>query len=306
MPKKAGKGAEGLSEAEILENVKDVASRSGRPLEVVAARSFLEVPGTMAEGLSKKPWTVDLGSYFEDGEKVRELDVLARRQHYIKDPGGFNCVLEAFVSCKGFQDDEHPVAYTVKQKLELEPKNPPLLLTTVGPSPARYTKLGVAAVQQIFSILAVDFQEESFEAVRTVGFEVAKEPQEGKKDWRALGDRNVFEGLDSALRAALFWKRMQLPPNHSTNEYLVRVQIPILVLQRPWYAISIDDGTVGIPVKTSLGYTASLYPLGGGAMPVPMFMLLVARESLPDLQRVLTSLFGWMWTAGTQALRNPS
>lgn len=293
---------------QVRARLKDAARRSGRPLEVVCAQSFLEAPAIAACSDSREAWKVELSSYYQDGlsDKVRELDVLARRQRFVKvsDSGGFNCLLEAFVSCKGFSEDEYPVSYSVRKKVELQPEHPPVLPYYLS-RPNR-PKTGQDAARMLLWFMCDMDSVRSQNLPRTVGFDIIK-PQQNQpaKDWKPTGDKPLFEGLDSALRGSLFWMKVGVPTFHSSNEGLLRVQVPVLVLSRPWQEISLDGGNVGDPVDCNLGYTANLYPIAPSpAAPAPIMTIVIAREMLPQLQKALVNLYGQMWDWAAESWKN--
>jgi hypothetical protein len=112
------------------------------------------------------------------------------------------------------------------------------------------------------------------------------------------------EGLDSALRAALYWRGTTIPALYRMDEDQMRVQIPVLVLSRPWHQISIEGGNLGYPTPISLGFTSSLYPVAGGEKPpVPLFTVLISRDRLPELQKALVNLYSMLWDWGREAYR---
>ena len=87
------------------DEVSKVAGGPGRPLEVACAQAFIGAE-----------WTVDLGSYFADGDRIREFDVLASRV-VMMEHGSKNariCV-RALVSCKGCKPTCSPLAYSVSE-----------------------------------------------------------------------------------------------------------------------------------------------------------------------------------------------
>lgn len=298
-------------EDQIPARVKEATRRSGKPLEVVCARSFLQAPRIHpAHGEQREDWKVYLNSYYHDAisDKMRELDVLARRQRYVKvgDSAGFNCVLEAFLSCKGFLSDEHLVAFTMRRIVDVKPEDPPVVRVFQASVPYPRKHIAQDAVEVLMTAMCGWRPGEAYAIRRTVGFDVVKDSHEDGAEWQSKGDRTFFEGLDSAMHASFFWSSITLPPFHSMNEGLLRVQIPVMVFLRPWYEISIDDGTRGDPVKSDLSFTANLYPLKGvNTPPASLFTLLVSRDRLPDLQKGLVDLYGRMWDWGMEAYKGP-
>jgi hypothetical protein len=292
-------------EPSLAERLKDVAKRSGKPLEVVCARSFLQAPAIPYNlNEEKERWKVSPSSYYVDGltEKIREIDVIARRQRFTAiNDSGFNSSLEVFMSCKGFPPDEYPITFSTMQTVEMLLESPPVVsfsanLPTVTPS------IGKDAANALLWFMCGRNSAKKAALPQTIGFDIIKDPRSPGKDWRALGDRTLFEGLDSALRAALYWKSLTFGPFHNQSERTLRVQVPVLVLSRPWHQFSIDSGSVEEAVETSLGFTANPYPAGGpGAIPTPLFTLLISADRLPDLQTALAEVYFQMWKWGEQA-----
>lgn len=295
---------------ELSGRIKEAAKRSGKPLEVVCARSFLEAPRIMASiNEQREAWKVHLSSHYLDelSDKIRELDVLARRQRYVKvgDNAGFNAMLEVFMSCKGFPEDEYPITFAIRETVEVAPEDPPIAPTYVS-LPRKCPELERDSVEGLLYFICDMNSSKRYALRRTIGMDVVRDLTEAGKDWKVLGDRELFEGLDGALRASYYWRRLSLPAIHSTAEGLLRVQIPVLVLSRPWHEIPVDGGAIGDPVPTTLSYIANLYPMDGvDHLPVSLFTLLIARERLGDLQKALTNLYGKLWDWGKEAYKNP-
>ena len=87
------------------EEVKRLATESGRPLEVECATAFAK---------NDSEWRIDLGPYYFDTQsgKSRELDVLVSRTHTYEDTGGHNqtIAMQIFISCKGFNAEQIPLS----------------------------------------------------------------------------------------------------------------------------------------------------------------------------------------------------
>ena len=88
------------------DEIKRVAEKSGRPLEVRCAMAFL-----------RSGWSVRLGPYFEDRSKgvPRELDVLIEKHKTLHAKSEFNveCCVRILASCKGFPPDHAPLGYSI-------------------------------------------------------------------------------------------------------------------------------------------------------------------------------------------------
>ena len=211
-------------------------------------------------------------------------------------------MLEALVSCKGLPEDEYAVTFSAPKDVKAHPEHLPSVLAHIRGRDTAAIKLGVDTAGMLLFALCESDPLKKARLRRTIGFDVIK-AREAKREWQAKGDRTLFEGLDSALRAAIYWSGIRLPAVRADDEGLVRIQVPILVLPRPWYEIPIDGtGNQGYPVPTSLGFTSNLYPVEGGSRaPIPLFTLLLSKERLPQLQKALLELYGLAWEWGTQA-----
>jgi hypothetical protein len=284
----------------LSDRIKEVARKSGRPLEVEVARSFLEWGKSPA---IEETWKVWLGSYYQDGEKVRELDVLARLVHVEKDEQrSLNTTLEAVVSCKGFAEEDHPVSFSVSRGAVAEYEKP-FLLEQLRPQVER-SFLGQTAAKMLLYKTNLMDDRKALETRRIQGFDIYRE--DPKQGMRALGDHFLYEGVDSALRASFWWVRRDLPVLYRMDERLIRVLVPILVLSRPWHDIPIDDGKIGEPKETHLGFASILYPLPERSkLPSALFCLLVSRDKLKELQKALLELFFWLGDGGVDFIKNP-
>jgi len=283
----------------LVERIKELSGKSGKPLEVEVAQSFLNWgshPGLDSE------WKVYLGTHFQDGdERIRELDVLARRIQ-VNETLNLNCTLEALVSCKGFPVEDHPVTFSVSRAAIPEHEEPDLL-HFVRP-PAKRSDLGKDTVRMLLYETRLFDDYKVLKTRRIVGFDIFRD--DPKQGMRALGDRNLFEGLDSAMKACVDWARRKLPVASREDECLVRLQLPILVLQRPWHDVSIDGGAVGDPVETHWGFISNQYPVEHPPKPLtPLFCLMVSRDKLEELQKALLGVYSWFIAQGMSAVRSP-
>lgn len=292
---------------EIPKRLKEAASRSGKPLEVVCAQSFLHAPFIMPHQDEKREeWKVQLSSYYEDKGTARELDVFARRQRFVPfgqgSESGFNCVLDVFMSCKGFPPEDFPVTFSVPQVVEVKPENPPVVLANISRRDTAARELaGKVARWLIVAISGGKSAEASF-VRRIIGFDIIKDPRILGKPWKANDDSTLFGGLDSAVRAALYWRDVSIPPLYRMDEEQLRIQIPVLVLSKGWHDFPVDSGKLGDPKPADLGFTSNLYPLGlQGRPPVPLFTLVISQDRLPDLQKALVELYGRLWDMGQNA-----
>lgn len=107
-----------------------------------------------------------------------------------------------------------------------------------------------------------------------------------KYDYTRITDKDLFEGVDSALKAAIFWQTI----SSSSDVYL---RVPVLVTSKPWFDVPLDKGEVGMPVQSTRGYKTTLYPYKGVAEPELLTSLIWAEEELPVLVDALNKLFSW-------------
>ena len=105
----------------------------------------------------------------------------------------------------------------------------------------------------------------------------------------------LYEGLDSALKAALFWQQEELRQGRNRfggNRCYVTMNIPLLVSSLPFWNISIDGGHPGEPELKGYGFHVSLYPSGNKEKsPQPITSILWQAADLEILTRYLNELF---------------
>ena len=109
----------------------------------------------------------------------------------------------------------------------------------------------------------------------------------GETSYDLGGDRPLSDGLDSALRAALFWKWQ----DRQDGEQHYTLYVPILVLASRWWDTCIDGGQVAGPVLRACGYQTSRYP--HERRMVNTMVIVWSREELPALVQDLRKLFNW-------------
>jgi hypothetical protein len=237
------------------QEIKALAQTSGKPLEVQCAQAFLA-----------SRWIARLGSYFEDGDVLRELDVLAEKEQVIPDLSGLRVRVRALISCKAFRPDQSPLTYSVSNSCVPSPR--PHLLTehrairprankgnAYGPLPdveenAAARLLELAGLTAARPIVAFDLIERSVEAAKhnkPEQIEITRSPQ---------GDRQLFRGLDSAIKAAMFWQRHDRGDEH----WHATLNVPVCVLSVPFWDVCIDGGQVADPEILKCGYQVNSYP----------------------------------------------
>lgn len=270
------------------EGVKRAAQTSGKPLEVDCAMKFL---GANTSPELSPRWQVVIGSHYLDATsgKIRELDVLAVKQNSITVDSRqqFDCVLEVYCSCKGFSGDIGPVTYSVAESSVPNLVHPSLLQTL---PPRRTEEHGEFEAEVGKKLLtAVGLEREP----RIVGMDVFKEaPRSGQRtrEYIRLGDQDLFEkGLDSSVKAALYWK--------SYGYYAggVNVRVPVLISASKWWDCSIDRSVISAATLKSKGYITTMYPIvGSNVKPGSLLTLMWFADELPTLLRAFDAYFDWI------------
>ena len=304
--KKKGKRPPAPPPPDLASQIKALSQKSGRPLEVEVAQSFLKAPRIedVDEQDGRNDWQVFLSSYFLDRGKVRELDVLARRRRSIELGNTTICsTLEVFVSCRGFPKEEHPIAFTVPSNFAR--REQPMVMVEFHPARKRET-LRWSISKSLLDHLQQGRPHVSGPRRRTIGFDIYSPRSPQKPELKAVGDERIYEGIDSALRSSFYWAGIDLPPFFQMEELRLRVQICVLVLSRPWHEVPIDGGVVGDPIVRDVGFITHLYPLTVGPQhPVPIFVLLIAKERLQDLQGALLAIDEDLITQAREIFRQP-
>jgi hypothetical protein len=103
------------------------------------------------------------------------------------------------------------------------------------------------------------------------------------------GDKSLFQAVDSALRAARYWHGYEI--NTPSSGMRAFINVPICVLAEPFWAIPLDDGKVGIPVKCDCAYQVVPMPSYQGLR--HLLVLICAPSKIQDVARSLTSVFNW-------------
>jgi hypothetical protein len=273
-------------------DVTTVAASSGRPLEVSCTQAFI------AAG-----WDVDLGSYYVDGDRVRELDVLATKTLERNVDGRFFPIrVRAFVSCKGCRPTCSPLVYSVS-KSNVPPCTPRFSSyhrnSTGSVSPESYgrsTNIEDAAAAILFEETALGDTRPlvAFDVIERE--EITRKQQEPTVSYKSIGDRILYEGIDSALKSSAFWISIdnQRGQDHHT------VYVPVLLLA-PFWDVCIDNGVVGAAETRRRGYHSCRYPL------IPLEItevttLVWSAEELPQLIDALGALSEWSRETGVSHL----
>ena len=262
-----------------------IVAASGKPLEVAAAQAFL----------GRASWSAALGTYFEERNTLkppRELDVLTTRETSIVGQLGtdLTCRVRGLVSCKGFSPRQQPVAYSVATSSV--PGFAPRLLSQhraqrvpYGESYGRLVDIEAEAATRLLTALGMATSSP------LVALDIINDTDQ--RNQRKLSDKDLFEGVDSALKAAFFWQGARLSEGH-----FVELFVPALVLLRPWWEVPIDGGDIGIPTESHRGYLTCRYPNPDHGSPreptVDVTVLLVSRDELDALVDAFDGLFEWL------------
>jgi hypothetical protein len=275
------------------DEIKRLTLVSGKPLEVQCAEAFL-----------KAGWEVRLGTFYNDvaSERIRELDVLAERRELFlanglnRDVVEWRFCLRVLGSCKGFAPEHGPVIYSVLTKSR-SVEIPSLMCYETRPRGQLFSELmkhkgahhflhctGLPSTQQV------------------VGFDIFHRKEDQKKtpkvEYARKTDRDLYEGLDSALKAAVFWYREEKRQGRATfgtDKCCITVNIPLLISSLPFWQVSIEGGTPGEPVLTSAGFHVSLYPdVDKEKPPVPIMSVLWESGKLVELTQHLNMLFEYL------------
>jgi hypothetical protein len=266
--------------------IQRLASESGKPLEVVVAQAFL------SDGESE--WTARLGSYFDDGGKSRELDVVAERSEVLENLNT-TCRMRATVSCRGFPVDE-----AIPLTFSLSPHSPLLLSPNflVGHRVPRSSHAHGSPDHETGALLGAAMAAETLVAagldhVRPlVAYEVLEyKPARNKQpeEYSLKGDRRIYEAVDSAVKAAIWWQQedFQVGP-----EGFVSLNIPICVFSLPFWDMCIDDGKVGEPEQRAFAYQTNAYPTNAHRIAhANITTIVTARRELTRLVKALDLTF---------------
>lgn len=271
------------------EEISKAVAASGKPLEVTSAQAFLRANG----------WTATLGTYFEERNTLkppRELDVLATREITIEGDRNtqLTCRVQALVSCKGFTDTQLPIGYSLLDS------SVPALPPGVG-SQHRARQNGHP--DETYGRV-MDFEASAASLLlKTLNLAggrslVALDIIDAKKEKKLVGDRELFEGVDSAMKAAFYWQGAHL----NEGGYFIGLYVPVLVLRRPLWEVPIDEGILGNPTESRRGYLTCRYPKPDHSLPrsptVDVTVFIVSREDLDALVRAFDDLFTWLAAEG--------
>ncbi len=170
-------------------------------------------------------------------DNIRELDILAEKETRVSGLNGLTCRLRVLVSCRGFPTNHAPLAYSVSE----------ICVPSFGPRLVSGHRVAAAAGAQFvaggqFYGALPDLERRGavqllkfagLDASRPlVAYTVLTNPNERKSD------RGIFEAIDSATKAAFYWKHMD---NQSGSEF-VAINVAVCVFDRLFWDVCIDGG----------------------------------------------------------------
>lgn len=262
-----------------------IAGSSGKPLEVICAEPFLQCG-----------WKARLGSHFQDGPEVRELDVLAELEEPFTAPLSGVARLRALMSCRGFPSSRSPLVYSVSRTCL--PSFAPRLLSSYRISYSGMVetnssspRLEAACAEHLLwraglagarPVVAFDVMERSETVKRNKPIEVSftRVPD---------GDRSVFKAVDSCVKASLHWIKQDM--TSETPSYFATLNVPVCVLSLPFWDVCIDNGKIAEPQIQHRGYQTNLFP--DNPSPREVTTLLWAVDQIGDLVKSLNIVFDW-------------
>ena len=262
--------------------IKEVAAASGKPLEVRCAQAFLSMG-----------WMAYLGSYFDDQtlKPLRELDVLAVREEEFDSRNPIRLRVRTLVSCKGFPPNQSPLTYSASSNLSYKPQ----LLTfnrssSGGVGPLR--ALENAGADILLDSIGIDHLS-PLVAFSIISRTVLPLSRNLPDEFKLLGDRELFDGVDSAVKAALHWRQQ----DRQSNESFAAINVPICVFQIPFWNVSINDGVIGEPLICEKGFQVLSFPNSfgdpnQGASEHPL-VIITAENQLNEVIHGLNELWNW-------------
>ena len=264
--------------------IKKLAFASGKPLEVQCAEGFL-----------KAGWNARLGSFYHDvsSDKIRELDVYIRKERLISTPNlRCNASIRILGSCKGFPAEHTPVTYSVSQSRNLALK-PIFMYGGRGRFGPIRPDMGERGAEFFLHRSRLS------QSKQVVGFDIFNRKENGKKpgefEYARKTDRDLYDGLDSAIKAAIYWSgedTKRYRKELGQNECYAIMTIPLLVTQLPFWDVTIDEGKPSEPEIRYSGHFVGVFPFGEeDGRPQPILSILWAVSNLSDLIQTLDHVF---------------
>ena len=277
-----------------------IARTSGKPLEVECAEAFLAAN-----------WTARLGSYYADGalNVPRELDVLAEKSVKLDSVTGVTARVRALVSCRGFPEERSPLLYSVsgtsvpsyEPRLFVEHRGPWAL--ELGSQP--YGPLPTLEIESARHVLEFADLTTARPIVAFDMIERTETKAKNKNDAPLVtyarmkdGDSSLFKAVDSAIKAAFFWRQ----EDYQSGVGFVTVNVPVCMLSCRFWDACIDRGNVNQPEVFSKGWMVNLYPAHPHAK--ELMCLVWSADQLAALTTALDGLFRWFADEMNNAYRS--
>jgi hypothetical protein len=145
-----------------------------------------------------------------------------------------------------------------------------------------------------------------------VGFDIIQRKEIPKKpsqfEYSRKTDRDLYEGLDSAIKASVYWDRgdwLWRQARGGSAGYAV-LNIPLLVTSLPFWDVSIDGGIPGEPELRHSGYHVGYYPFAGkDGHPAPILSFLWEVSKLGDLTPILGDMVNYLFDRIEEYLTKP-
>jgi hypothetical protein len=244
------------------ENYKTAARSTGKPFEVQVASIFKE-----------HRWRPLLGTYYTDvtTDSVREVDVVASLWDHAPTKKNHSVEVRAYVSCRGFSNDERLVTYSLPGKASAYAIRPHFLYQYSACEKNYGTHAAELVVQRI---LGGQSPIASFDIYAPTPNGTLKP----KGDARLRGGQEgPYSALESALKAAAFWYEL-----YETTA-LHCIHVPIVVVPRAWMDIGLlEEGNCAEPQERTRGFALTYYPLyGRREHPQELMSIVTTVEDLP-------------------------
>lgn len=289
--------------------IKKLAQASGKPLEVQCAEAFL-----------KAGWRVSLGTFYTDiaSEKIRELDALMEKSLAFSLPDAqktlnWTLKIRVLASCKGFPQEHGPATYSVSTKSGNVQKPSFMCYDTEWRGGGFAETMSGQGATRLLHFAGLS------DAQQVVGFDILrredisqrrKDPKHSPQfEYSRNGDRDLYEGLDSAIKAAAYWfqeDRRQRHQRMGARDCKIVMNIPLLVTSLPFWDVSIDKGTPDEPQLKNAGFHVSLYPpLENDRPPEAVMSILWEAAKLHELTHHLDGLLEFLADEAKLGLVNP-
>jgi len=265
-----------------------------------------------AEAFLSENWAARLGSYYADGalDVPRELDVLVEKSVKLDDGSEVVVRVRALVSCRGFPEDRSPLLYSVSEA-SVPSYEPRLFVEHRGPwalSPGSQAHGSLPSLE-VTSALHLRKLLELMTARPIVAFDMIERretiptqrgtPLPPVVDYVRVkdGDSSLFKAVDSAIKAAFYWRKQ----DYNREGFFVTVNVPVCLLSCPFWDVCIDRGHVGQPEVFNKGLMVNLYPASPHAQ--ELMCLVWSTDQLAALIRGLDGVFAWFVNQMKEAYR---